>query len=77
MEVRMPDNFALRDRVDSIKPVVNFPTETTSSRRRMGVWKNGWFLLAAGWGSAALITAMDFYGLPDALREAWKVIGGG
>ena len=35
MEVRIPDNFDLRDRVDSIKPVVNFPIETTSSRRRM------------------------------------------
>ena len=28
----------------------------TSSRKRMGKWKLGWFLLIAGWGSALLIT---------------------
>jgi manganese transport protein len=49
----------------------------TSSGRRMGRWKNGWFLLIAGWGSAILITALDMYGLPDSLRDAWKVIAGG
>ena len=49
----------------------------TSSRKRMGVWKNGWFLLAAGWGSAMLITAMDLYGLPDSIHAAWRVIVGG
>ena len=26
----------------------------TSSRKRMGKWKLGWFLLIAGWGSAAV-----------------------
>ena len=49
----------------------------TSSSRRMGSWKNGRFLLLAGWGSAILITAMDIYGLPDSLRAAWQVITGG
>jgi manganese transport protein len=49
----------------------------TSSRKRMGKWKIGWFLLIAGWGSAALITAMDIYGLPDSLQQAWRVIVGG
>ncbi|MGD0897663.1 MAG: Nramp family divalent metal transporter [Thermoguttaceae bacterium] len=49
----------------------------TSSKKRMGKWKLGWFLLIAGWGSAAVITAMDIYGLPDAIEEAWKVIIGG
>jgi manganese transport protein len=49
----------------------------TSSRKRMGSWKNGWFLLVAGWASAILITCMDLYGLPDSLREAWHVIIGG
>ncbi len=49
----------------------------TSSRKRMGRWKLGWFLLIAGWGSAALITAMDIYGLPDSLKDAWKVVVGG
>ena len=48
----------------------------TSSRKRMGKWKLGWFLLIAGWGSAVLITAMDIFALPDSLQEAWKVIIG-
>ncbi|HEY6902834.1 MAG TPA: Nramp family divalent metal transporter [Candidatus Acidoferrales bacterium] len=59
-------------------PFAMFPLlHFTSSRRRMGVWKNGWFLLAAGWASAILITAMAIYGLPDSLRAAWHVITGG
>jgi len=49
----------------------------TSSRRRMGAWKSGLFLLIAGWASAILITALDIWGLPDSLRTAWHVIGGG
>jgi Mn2+/Fe2+ NRAMP family transporter len=48
----------------------------TSSRQKMGGWRNGKFLLAAGWGSAALITALDVWGLPDSLRTAWHVITG-
>ena len=39
--------------------------------------ENGWFLLTAGWGSALLITAMDFYGLPEAVKSAWQVVSGG
>ncbi len=54
-------------------PLLHF----TSSGKRMGAWKNGWFLLVAGWGSAILITAMDLYGLPDSLKAAWQVIAGG
>jgi manganese transport protein len=54
-------------------PLLHF----TSSSKRMGTWKNGWFLLVAGWGSAMLITAMDLYGLPDSLKAAWQVITGG
>ena len=42
-----------------------------------GEMESGWFLLIAGWGSALLITAMDIYGLPDALKQAWQVIAGG
>ena len=49
----------------------------TSSRKRMGQWRNGPLLLAAGWGSALLITALDLYGLPDSLKTAWHVIIGG
>jgi manganese transport protein len=59
-------------------PFAMFPLlQFTSSRRRMGRWKNGWFLLIAGWGSAILITVLDIYGLPDSLKAAWQVITGG
>ncbi|HEY5176808.1 MAG TPA: Nramp family divalent metal transporter [Terriglobales bacterium] len=59
-------------------PFAMFPLlQFTSSRKRMGTWKNGWFLLIAGWASAVLITAMDIYGLPDSLKAAWRVIAGG
>ncbi len=58
-------------------PFAMFPLlQFTSSSRRMGNWKNGRFLLVAGWASAILITAMDIYGLPDSIRAAWKVIAG-
>jgi manganese transport protein len=59
-------------------PFAMFPLlHFTSSRKRMGSWKNGRFLLVAGWGSAILITAMDVFGLPDSLKAAWQVIIGG
>ena len=59
-------------------PFAMFPLlHFTSSHKRMGTWKNGWFLLMAGWGSAILITAMDIYGLPDSFKAAWQVIAGG
>jgi manganese transport protein len=59
-------------------PFAMFPLlHFASSRKRMGKWRLGWFLLIAGWGSAILITAFDFYGLPDAVKQAWQVIKGG
>ena len=59
-------------------PFAMFPLlHFTSSRKRMGTWKNGWFLLIAGWASAILITTMDIFGLPDSLKAAWQVIVGG
>jgi manganese transport protein len=59
-------------------PFAMFPLlHFTSSRKRMGVWENGWFLLLGGWGSALLITAMDIYGLRESLHTAWQVIAGG
>jgi manganese transport protein len=59
-------------------PFAMFPLlQFTSSSRRMGRWKSGWFLTVTGWGSALLITAMDIYTVPDAVREAWRVIVGG
>ena len=43
----------------------------------MGSWRPGWTLLIAGWASAIIITIMDVMGLPESLREAWRVIVGG
>jgi manganese transport protein len=58
-------------------PFAMFPLlHFASSRKRMGKWRLGWFLLIAGWGSALLITAFDIYGLPDAAKQAWQVITG-
>jgi manganese transport protein len=59
-------------------PFAMFPLlHFTSSRVRMGNWKNGPILLAAGWASAILITVMDIYGLPDSLKTAWQLLIGG
>jgi manganese transport protein len=59
-------------------PFAMFPLlQFTSSSRKMRGWKNGWLLMAGGWGSAILITALDIWGLPDSLRSAWHVIVGG
>jgi manganese transport protein len=59
-------------------PFAMFPLlHFTSSRRRMEKWKNGWFMLIAGWSSAILITALDIYGIPESLKAAWQVITGG
>jgi manganese transport protein len=58
-------------------PLAMFPLlHFTSSKKWMGEHRNGWFLLVAGWSSCILITALDFYGLPDAFRQAWAVIMG-
>ncbi|HEY2432008.1 MAG TPA: Nramp family divalent metal transporter [Vicinamibacterales bacterium] len=58
-------------------PFAMFPLlHFTSQRARMGAWKSGPFLLAAGWASAILITAMDLYGLPDSLAAAWRIVSG-
>jgi manganese transport protein len=57
----------------TLVPLLQF----TSSRRRMGRWTNGPFLTAAGWSSVVLITAMDLYTLPEALRQTWRMIAGG
>ncbi len=53
-------------------PLLHF----TSSRKIMGRFRSGWFLLIIGWTSAVLITALDFYGLPDTIERAWAVISG-
>ncbi|MEK7476771.1 MAG: Nramp family divalent metal transporter [Candidatus Coatesbacteria bacterium] len=56
----------------AVFPLLHF----TSSGRRMGVWKNGWILLAAGWASALLIATMDVVGLPGLLSAAWQIVTG-
>ena len=59
-------------------PFAMFPLlQFTSSRKRMGMWRNGRLLLVAGWASAILITAMDIYGLPDSVKTAWQLLSGG
>lgn len=61
-----------------ILPFAMFPLLLfTSSRKIMGQWRNGWFLLLLGWGSVILITAMDLYSLPESLKESWRIISGG
>ena len=52
-------------------PLAMFPLlHFTSSSKWMGRYRNGWFLFAAGWTSCVLITALDFYGLPDAPAQS-------
>ena len=61
-----------------ILPFAMFPLlHFTSSRKIMGRWANGWFLMVLGWGSAILITMMDIYSLPESLKAAWHIITGG
>jgi manganese transport protein len=58
-------------------PLAMFPLlHFTSSRKWMGRFRNGWFLLVVGWSSCLVITALDVYGLPDSLSKAWEVIVG-
>jgi manganese transport protein len=58
-------------------PFAMFPLLHFTSREKFaGKWKNGPLLLITGWTSAVLITAMDIYGLPGALHDAWAIIQG-
>jgi manganese transport protein len=57
----------------ALLPLLHF----TSCSKYMGKWRNGRLLMATGWGSTLLIIVMDLYSLPEALREAWRVIVGG
>jgi len=59
-------------------PLAMFPLMYfTSSRRFMGKYAVGRFLLVAGWTATLLITALDLYSLPALLPAAWKTITGG
>src|SRR2546426_8273811 len=56
-------------------PFAMFPLlHFTSSRKRMGTWKNGWLLLVAGWGRGVLVTAPGLYGPPASLQTAVRGI---
>ena len=58
-------------------PLAMFPLLWfTGSKRLMGAHRNGWFLMVAGWTSCLLITALDIYGLPDAIHDAAAVFTG-
>ena len=58
-------------------PFAMFPLLVLTGRRSvMGRWRAGPWLRGAGWASALLITAMDLYGLPGAVREAVRVVAG-
>ncbi len=58
-------------------PFAMFPLlHFTSSRLRMGRWRNGPLLAAAGWATAIVITCLDLYGLPESLASAWRIILG-
>ncbi len=60
-----------------ILPFAMFPLlHLTSTRKIMGRWANGWFLLSLGWGSVLLITVLDIYSLPASLKTAWRIIVG-
>jgi manganese transport protein len=78
-DARVTDLINLSQAVLALQlPFAMFPLlYFTSSRKWMGGYRLGWFLLSAGWGSCLLITALDIYGLPDSLRKAWAVIAGG
>jgi manganese transport protein len=53
-------------------PLLHF----TSSTKRMGRYRNGWFLLVAGWSTCLLIIALILYGLPEAVDKALAVVTG-
>jgi manganese transport protein len=58
-------------------PFAMFPLlHFTSSRKIMGRFANGWFLLIVGWGSCLLITALDIVSLRQIMKEAWGVVMG-
>jgi manganese transport protein len=78
-ESRVTDLLVLSQVVLAMQlPLAMFPLlHITSSRKRMGAFKNGWFLLIAGWTSCVLITALDICGLPRAVSDTWTVITGG
>jgi len=61
----------------AVMTLAMFPLlQFTSSKVRMGNYRNGKFLLVAGWTSCILITALDVYGLGGMLIDAIRGTGG-
>lgn len=59
-------------------PLAMFPLlHFVSSKKYMGPYRAGLFLRTVGWTSCILITALDIYGLPELLNEAWHIVVGG
>ena len=58
-------------------PLAMFPLLAfAGSRRRMGSYRIPGWLLVAGWSSCLLITALDVFGLPGALRDSIHILFG-
>jgi manganese transport protein len=58
-------------------PLAMFPLMYfAGSHSCMGAQRIGKFLLVTGWASCLIITALDLYGLPGALHDAWAILGG-
>jgi manganese transport protein len=58
-------------------PLAMFPLLVfAGSRSRMGDGRIGGFLMATGWASCLVITALDIYGLPGAMHDAVSVFTG-
>jgi manganese transport protein len=58
-------------------PLAMFPLlHLTSSKKWMGEYRSGWFLLITGWTACLLITALDVCGLPGLIEDAWDVLAG-
>ena len=59
-------------------PLAMFPLlHFTSSRKRMGQYRQRLVPAGRRLDVGVLITALDFYGLPDSLARAWEIIIGG
>lgn len=73
------DLLALSQVVLAIQlPLAMFPLMAfAGSQKRMGERRIGGFLLIAGWAACLLITCLDIYGLPGAVREAASLLRGG
>lgn len=54
----------------ALVPLLQF----SSSKRHMGKWANGMFLVICGWAACLVIIIMDLCGLPELFHEIWHVL---